>query len=229
MPIPIQDNCGTHAAAAVPSVPSLQSQKATLDLFSVVDRLSLTELKRRSFYCRLCSCLIMRTIAKAQRFSSSFLLLYLLPAFFLVFFLSPSAEACGCVELQGIESGGGEGLIDLDDVKVSLQEEPFDLSNSVLLAVVGCSGELETPISMRNLLGESSSCSFSIVVMKVVLAHSLFLFRPDPFHCALLFKKSCSYLSCNRPCGTRRIIGDVNELYSVSMRLRAFLHFCKCR
>lgn len=63
------------------------------------------------------------------------------------------AEAV-CVPLSGIEAGGGEGKLDLNAVSVSLEEEPFFLSNPLVPAIASCSKGLEGPISMRNLLGE---------------------------------------------------------------------------
>lgn len=59
-----------------------------------------------------------------------------------------------CLDLAGIVSGGGDGQVDLDVVSVSVEKEPFDLSLSPIPTVATCSGGLETPISMRNLLGE---------------------------------------------------------------------------
>lgn len=63
------------------------------------------------------------------------------------------AAGYSCVELQGIEEGGGDGLIDLDDVRESLATEPFDLSNDIIPTVATCSLDLETPVTIRNLLG----------------------------------------------------------------------------
>lgn len=60
-----------------------------------------------------------------------------------------------CLPLWGIEPGGGEGKLDYDVVSVSLAEEPFFLSNPLVPTVAGCSSGLETPVSMRNLLGET--------------------------------------------------------------------------
>lgn len=60
-----------------------------------------------------------------------------------------------CLDLAGIVRGGGDGLLDLDIVSVTVEKEPFDLSLAPIPTVAVCSGGLETPISMRNLLGES--------------------------------------------------------------------------
>lgn len=60
-----------------------------------------------------------------------------------------------CVPLNGIVDGGGDGAIDLGDVRVSLKDEPFALDNPVLLTVTGCSTGVETPIGMHIFLGES--------------------------------------------------------------------------
>lgn len=60
-----------------------------------------------------------------------------------------------CVELTGIEPGGGEGVLDLDEMLISLENEPFDLSNPLITTVAGCSSQLETPIYTRALLGKS--------------------------------------------------------------------------
>lgn len=84
-------------------------------------------------------------------------------AFQAIALLSPGAvqvaSSCSggsqqCVELTGIEPGGGEGVLDLDEMLISLENEPFDLSNPLITAVAGCSSQLETPIYTRALLGE---------------------------------------------------------------------------
>lgn len=79
---------------------------------------------------------------------------------------SPSPQQC--VKLQGIKSGGGEGMIDLDVTKVSLKKEPFDPSNQIVTAVVRCSSGLETPVSMRNLLGEHF-CTLGFTTLNTVV------------------------------------------------------------
>lgn len=63
-----------------------------------------------------------------------------------------------CVRLQGIESGGtpAAGSLDLDVIKVALGDEAFNPFTSIIPIVAGCSAGLETPIAMRNLLGERS-------------------------------------------------------------------------
>lgn len=63
----------------------------------------------------------------------------------------------GCLDLAGILSGGGDGVLDLDVVSVTVEKEPFDLSLAPLPTVAVCSAGIETPISMRNLLG---GCEF---------------------------------------------------------------------
>lgn len=60
----------------------------------------------------------------------------------------------GCLPLAGIVSGGGEGMLDLDAVGLTVAREPFDLALLPIPTVAICSGGLETPVSMRNLLGE---------------------------------------------------------------------------
>lgn len=55
--------------------------------------------------------------------------------------------------LSGIVPGGGEGQLDYDVVSVSLAEEAFYITNPLVVTIAGCSSGLETPISMRNLLG----------------------------------------------------------------------------
>lgn len=66
-----------------------------------------------------------------------------------------------CVELAGIMSGGGlegEDVLDLNVVNRTLAAEPFDFTFAPISAIIptlaGCSSGLETPISMRNILGE---------------------------------------------------------------------------
>lgn len=72
------------------------------------------------------------------------------------FGLVKAAESA-CVELTGIASGGGDGTLDLDVVSVSLEKEPFALSNALITTIAGCSSGLETPVSIRNLLCESAA------------------------------------------------------------------------
>ncbi|CAM9509280.1 unnamed protein product, partial [Scytosiphon promiscuus] len=63
-----------------------------------------------------------------------------------------------CVELQGIESGGnGLTSLNLTTLQETLGTEPFDISNPIIPTIAGCAGGLETPISMRSLLGKNST------------------------------------------------------------------------
>lgn len=62
-----------------------------------------------------------------------------------------------CTRLVGIASGGGNGVLNLDEIKVSLEFEPFNLTNPTIPIVAECSSGLETPIAMRNLLGQSKN------------------------------------------------------------------------
>lgn len=86
--------------------------------------------------------------------------LQLLRAVGWVFFGLAKAARSACVELAGIESGGGDDTLDYDDVSVSLEKEPFDLSNALLTTIAGCSSGLETPVSMRLLLCELAAASY---------------------------------------------------------------------
>lgn len=61
-----------------------------------------------------------------------------------------------CVPLKGIERGGtpdGAGL-DLDVIEVALVDDAFNPFTSIIPIVAACSAGLETPMAMRNLLGE---------------------------------------------------------------------------
>lgn len=78
-----------------------------------------------------------------------------------------------CLPLSGIEPGGGEGKLDYNVVSVSLAEEPFFLSNPIVPTVAGCSSGLETPISMRNLLGETFDDCRLRICMYAVLTQKL--------------------------------------------------------
>lgn len=61
----------------------------------------------------------------------------------------------GCIELQGIESeGDGLTSLNLTILQATLGFEPFDLADPIFPTTASCAGGLETPISMRNLLGE---------------------------------------------------------------------------
>lgn len=68
---------------------------------------------------------------------------------------TPTAAAC--VPLEGIEVGGtpAAGELDLDVIKVALMDEAFNPFTSIIPIVAQCSAGVETPIAMRNLLGES--------------------------------------------------------------------------
>lgn len=61
-----------------------------------------------------------------------------------------------CVPLEGIERGGSPdaGGLDQDVIEVALLNEAFNPFTSIIPIVAGCSADLETPISMRGLLGE---------------------------------------------------------------------------
>lgn len=80
-----------------------------------------------------------------------------------------------CVPLQGIESNATGSLdptafLDLDLIKVFLALEPFNLQNPVIPTVARCSAGLETPIAMRNLLGEPDK-NYSRYIRGVLLVH----------------------------------------------------------
>lgn len=61
-----------------------------------------------------------------------------------------------CVVLQGISNNSsGDGGLDLATMQDTLSMEPFDFTNPVIPTIADCSGGLETPISMRMLLGKS--------------------------------------------------------------------------
>ena len=70
-----------------------------------------------------------------------------------------SPRPAACVPLEGIEVGGtpAEGGLDQDVIEVALLNEAFNPSTSIIPLVAGCSAGLETPISMRVLLGEKYS------------------------------------------------------------------------
>lgn len=63
-----------------------------------------------------------------------------------------------CVPLEGVEVGGtpAAGELDLDVIKVALMDEAFNPFTSIIPIVAGCSAGVETPIAMRNLLGENT-------------------------------------------------------------------------
>lgn len=88
--------------------------------------------------------------------------------------LAPATPASACIPLTGIVEGGGQDALDLSVVSASLEKEPFDLSNALILAVSGCSSGLETPISMRNLLGQFTrttmyQCSTCGVILSLLV------------------------------------------------------------
>lgn len=66
-----------------------------------------------------------------------------------------ATEVLPCIPLTGITPGGGDGVLDEDLLRVTLEKEPWDLSNPLVGIVATCAGELETPVSMRNLLGKT--------------------------------------------------------------------------
>ena len=71
---------------------------------------------------------------------------------------SSQQSTATCVELTGIVSGGGEGMLDLDVIRENFQYEIGNLSIPVVgIASVCEKTGLETPISMRNLLGQSAN------------------------------------------------------------------------
>lgn len=76
-----------------------------------------------------------------------------------------------CVELTGIVSGGGSGKLDLDILNTTFQAESFDftddLDNPIIPTLAACSEGLETPIAMRNLLGELVFTVWSFALRKV--------------------------------------------------------------
>lgn len=69
---------------------------------------------------------------------------------------APATPAAACVRLDGIETGNNPALggLDLDKIKVSLKDEAFNPFTSIIPIVADCAAGLETPIAMRNLLGE---------------------------------------------------------------------------
>lgn len=71
--------------------------------------------------------------------------------------LAAATAPTECVPLEGLESGGSpaDGKLDLDVIKVSLKDEAFNPFTSLIPIVAGCSAGVETPIAMRNLLGET--------------------------------------------------------------------------
>lgn len=68
-----------------------------------------------------------------------------------------ATENLPCIPLTGITPGGGDGVLDEDVLRVTLENEPWDLSNPLVGIVATCAGGLETPVSMRNLLGKSGA------------------------------------------------------------------------
>lgn len=69
--------------------------------------------------------------------------------------LNPPSHSV-CVPLGGIERGGtsDDAGLDLDMIEVALLNEAFNPFTSIIPIVADCSAGLETPIAMRNLLGE---------------------------------------------------------------------------
>lgn len=80
----------------------------------------------------------------------------------LVFIATLSARVsrveASCIRLTGIESGGGEGLLDLDKLIGTLETNSFSVGSGAL-AIGSCSTALETPVAMRHLLGELRAAS----------------------------------------------------------------------
>lgn len=69
-----------------------------------------------------------------------------------------SRVEASCIRLTGIESGGGEGLLDLDELIGSLQNNSFSVGTGAF-AIGSCLTVLETPVSIRHLLGELRAVS----------------------------------------------------------------------
>lgn len=59
-----------------------------------------------------------------------------------------------CVLPRGITDSSGDGGLDLATIQDTLSMEPFDFTNPIISTVAACAGGLETPISMRTLLGK---------------------------------------------------------------------------
>lgn len=57
-----------------------------------------------------------------------------------------------CLGLIGIESGGGEGVLDLDKLNFAVDSGSFDMGNGSF-ALPSCLAALETPVAMRQILG----------------------------------------------------------------------------
>eukprot|EP00903_Cladosiphon_okamuranus_P012371 g11596.t1 len=77
-----------------------------------------------------------------------------------------AASGSGCVELRGIVPGGGEGALDLTFLQrpesLGNPLAPLDIFTNDFVGTVGqCSGELETPVSMR-LLTALDVTAFSV-------------------------------------------------------------------
>lgn len=87
---------------------------------------------------------------------SGFTLLLLNEGTMLAGATAPATPAAACVRLDGIETGNNPALggLDLDKIKVSLKDEAFNPFTSIIPIVADCAAGLETPIAMRNLLGE---------------------------------------------------------------------------
>lgn len=101
-----------------------------------------------------------------------------------------------CSELTGIVSGGGSGQLDLDILNTTFQAEPFDFlddpENPIVPTVAACSSKLETPISMRNLLGEFL---MAITVWFSALAEFFFFFLIIIWYSSI-FRVSIFFGSC---------------------------------
>ena len=62
------------------------------------------------------------------------------------------------MELAGIVRGGGDGVLDLDVVRVNFPYEVQNLTAPILPVMSSCERSgLETPVNVRHLLGQSAS------------------------------------------------------------------------
>lgn len=68
--------------------------------------------------------------------------------------LAEAAEEMPCVPLTGMSPGGGDGVLDEDVLRITLKYEPWNLSQPLVGIVANCAAGLETPVSMRNVLGK---------------------------------------------------------------------------
>lgn len=63
-----------------------------------------------------------------------------------------------CLKVTGIESGGGEGVLDLDELIGFLEINSFTVGSGPP-TISSCLAALETPVAMRQLLGELRTAS----------------------------------------------------------------------